>query len=460
MIPLDPYKDKTLAILGLGRTGRSVAQALVGAGAHVTVWDDGESGRKAAEADGLAVVDPKEWPWTSLDALVMSPGIPHKHPVPHPVAAEALRNQVPIIGDLALLGDYVAEVGACLMVVTGTNGKSTTTALIGHVAEKLSDKVAIGGNIGTGVLSLPALGEGGLYIVEASSYQLDLAPDLDPEVAVLMNISPDHLDRHGGMNGYVAAKRAVFETLAEQATAVVSLDDPYSAELVHDLRGAGKTVCTTSLYRNADVSVFGGKIHDDGAAVLDLSDLSLSSGPHNAQNVAVAFAALRALGFEASAIAEAMKDFAGLRHRMETIGRLENVEFINDSKATNAEAAAPALASREGIYWIAGGVAKAGGIGSLEPYFRNVCKVYLIGKAAEEFSETLSGKVEWVIEGTLDKAVRHATEDALKDQASTCVLLSPACASFDQFDSFEARGDAFRGEVSSLPGVQVMREAS
>lgn len=445
-----------LAVLGLGRTGRTAALALARSGAKVVAWDDGDAQRAAAEKElagfDVEILSHEAWSWAELEAMVLSPGIPHLHPAPHAAAVTAKINNVPIVGDLALLDGYAKSVGAKMLVITGTNGKSTTTGLIGHAASLLmGDNSATGGNIGTGVLSLPALGEGGLYVIEASSYQLELAPDLAADVAVLVNISPDHLDRHGGMDGYVRAKRRVFEAQGEDACAIISRDDPYSAELFCDLKSSGKSPVGVSVARQTDtgVSVANGCLFEDRAVVAKLDELSLVQGPHNAQNIAMAYASLRALGFSGSDIIVAMKDFSGLAHRMEMIATIGNVDFVNDSKATNAEAVAPALASRDNIYWIAGGVAKEGGISGLSPYFDHVRKAYLIGEAANDFETVLHGRVETALEGNLSQAVDHAYRDA-SSEADACVLLSPACASFDQFTSFEARGEAFREAVLQL----------
>jgi UDP-N-acetylmuramoylalanine--D-glutamate ligase len=451
---VDAYKGRTVAVVGLGKSGLAAARALTAGGATVLSWDDNEARRADAERAGFAVRDPTSIAGPTLAALVLSPGIPLTHPAPHPAVVRARAAKVPVVGDIEL---FAGAKGAARVVgVTGTNGKSTTTTLIGHILKTIGAEVAVGGNLGTPALDLPALGPAGIYVLELSSYQLDLVESLRLDVAVLLNLSPDHIDRHGDMAGYVAAKTRIFRNQGAGQTAVVGRDDTDSeriyAALAAEQRRRVIGIAATRTLANG-VCASDGVVRDTatpGAGVA-LAGIQSLLGVHNWQNAAAAVAAVGALGFSFAAIAAALPRFAGLAHRMELIATIDRVRYVNDSKATNADAAARALASFDHIYWIAGGLAKAGGIVSLAPYFAKIAHAFLIGTAADEFARTLDGRVPHTQSGTLEAALDAARRAALTGGcADPVVLLSPACASFDQFANFEARGERFRALVQAL----------
>jgi len=458
VIEVFPFAGYPVAVMGLGKSGLATAEALRAAGAEVWAWDDSEAKRAEAKAKGFEPVDLTTCHWNELTSLVLSPGIPHTHPKPHPVAALAKQHKVEIIGDIELLAR--CERHASYIGVTGTNGKSTTTALIGHILKKVGKRAAVGGNIGTPVLALDPIGDG-IYVLEMSSYQLELTVSLTFDVAVLINISPDHLDRHGGMDGYIDAKKLIFHRQTSPRTAVVGVDDPYSLALHDELMRIGdQHIIAISAVRRIDRGVYVHEgvlfdaIQSDAEEIGDLRPIATLPGEHNWQNAAAAYAACRALGIEGKAIVEAMASYPGLPHRQETVAVAGGLTFVNDSKATNADAAAKALSCYDAIYWIAGGRAKEGGIASLKPFFGRIRHAYLIGESAEPFAAALPGAVPRTMSGTLEAAVTAAHRDAVNDKAAGAViLLSPAAASFDQFANFEARGDAFRALALALPGA-------
>jgi UDP-N-acetylmuramoylalanine--D-glutamate ligase len=459
VINLASFAGRKVAVMGLGKSGIATAEALRAAGAEVWAWDDSAAGRKAAEARGLTPIDLTQCDWRQVSSLVLSPGIPHTYPKPNPVATLAKQHNVEIIGDIELLAR--SERQARYIGITGTNGKSTTTALIGHILRKAGRRIAVGGNIGTPVLALDPLGDG-LYVLEMSSYQLELTPSLAFDVAILINITPDHLDRHGGMDGYVAAKRLIFRGQGAKQTAVVGVDDEHSRHIQADLSArGGQIVIPISITRPVDGGAYvkDGILYDatrgTATRVADLNPIPTLPGSHNWQNAAAAYAACRAVGVEAGTIADALATYPGLAHRQELVAVVDGIPFINDSKATNADAAEKALVCYDAIYWIAGGLPKEGGIDALTPLFPRIRRAYLIGQAAADFARTLGDAAPHEIVGTLEAAVAAAHRDARRDKISgAVVLLSPACASFDQFANFEARGDAFRALAQALPGAR------
>ncbi len=467
MIVITEYAGRDVAVYGLGRTGLSVAKALKAGGARVHAWDDNEDTRVKAEAAGVALSDINKRDWQTFAALVLSPGIPYKFPQPHRIVRMAEMTGVPVIGDMELFARAVQalpERGRPKVVgVTGTNGKSTVTALIGHILKQAGRDARIGGNIGTGVLDLAPLHANAVYVLELSSYQLDLVKSLHCNVAVFLNMSPDHIDRHGSMEGYQAAKMRLFQNQTPQDTAVVGFDDMITQSIAIGLsaRGPASVIQVSATYTlGRGVSAVDGRLYDNqsGKAVFagKLDECPALPGRHNHQNAAAAFAACRALGLDARTIMAGLKTFPGLPHRLETVGEIGGVRFINDSKATNADSTAQALRTYKSVYWIAGGVPKAEGIAPLAPLFSRINKAYLFGAAENAFAATLKGKVPAETFGTLDRAVNAAYRDALAaGEPGAVVLLSPACASFDQYRDFEHRGDVFRSLVQTLIPAQV-----
>jgi len=466
MIPVRAFANADVAVFGLARSGVSSVAALKAGDARVVAWDDNPAGREAAEKAGARIIPHEQWPWDRLKAVILSPGVPLTHPAPHDVVMRARASGVEVIGDIELFAREIrpdpAKPGrAPVIAVTGTNGKSTTTALIGHVLQANGFAAEIGGNIGKPVLDLSPPNGRTIYVLEVSSYQIDLAPGLEPDISVLTNITPDHIDRHGSMDNYVAVKCRLLEQTDPNGHVVIGVDDSHTAAIHTRLaaRGRAETVpVSVGKVLGRGVFAVDGALYDAwGSRASRIMDLSLAThlpGAHNWQNAALAFAATKPFVKDARSIVQAIASFPGLAHRIEEVGRAGKVRFINDSKATNADAAERALVCFNDIFWIAGGRPKAGGIQSLAPHFPRIRKAYLIGEAADEFAATLAGDVPHEISGTLDNALAAASSDA---EAATApepvVLLSPACASFDQYRNFEVRGDAFRNLVRALPGV-------
>jgi len=465
MINLSFLSGTTIAVLGLGKSGMSAARALHAGGADVWAWDDSEDRRAAARAAGVPLVDLYTCNWREPSSLVISPGIPHTHPAPHPVAVLAKSHGREIIGDVELLGR--AQHNAQYIGITGTNGKPTTTALIAHILSRAGRDVAVGGNLGTPALDLAPLEAGGVYVLEMSSYQLEITLSITFDVAVLLNVSADHLERHGGLTGYTAAKRLIFRNQQAPNTAVVGIDDDISNGIYTDLTAAAEQIVVPISSRRAcpgGIYAHDGTLVDDSdgdaVRILDLRDAASLPGTHNWQNAAAAYAAGKAAGIAPPEIAAGLRSFPGLPHRQELVAVIEGIAYINDSKATNADAAGKALACYESIYWIAGGQPKDGGLAGLEPWFRKIAHAYLIGEAEAAFAAALTGSVPLTRCGDLTTAVRAARELAEQERRpGAVVLLSPACASFDQFRDFEARGDTFRAIVEALPGARTAAPA-
>jgi len=456
MLLCEGYTDTQVYVLGLGKSGLAAARALVRSGARVTVWDDQEESRAKAKLEGLRVREYDRINWGHMTALVISPGIPHTFPKPHPAAKLAKDSGVPIIGDIELLATSGAA--APQIAITGTNGKSTTTALLGHIVESTGRQVEIGGNLGPPISDMTMLEQDGVYVLELSSYQLELCPTARFKISVLLNVTPDHLDRHGGMSGYIQAKKNIFHSQGSGDTAIICIDDDVTAEIYADIQNrsglkiipiSSKTTLPNGIY------VKDGKLIDDldgqKKFIMNLNNLANLPGLHNAQNIVAAYAVARTLKIVSDQIVEAIQSFPGLAHRQEIIEYFDGITFVNDSKATNGEATAKALACYENIYWIAGGKAKETGLEGLAEFLPRIRKAFLIGDAAESFAKVLDGKVAFEISGDLETATHHAREMAVQDGLKNAVvLLSPACASFDQFANFEARGDAFRMTVDRM----------
>ncbi len=469
MIPVTVFKDQTVALFGLGGSGLVTAQALAAGGARVIAYDDAEASRRKAGEAGITVQDLTTIDWTTVAALVLAPGVPLTHPAPHWAVTLARNAAVEVIGDIELFCRERAATSrrSPFIAITGTNGKSTTTALVTHILRMAGRDVQMGGNIGTAILALAPPKPGRVHVVECSSYQIDLAPGLSASVGVQLNISPDHLDRHGSIENYAAIKERLITGVEGGGTCVVGVDDDASAAMADRAEQAGKYVVRISvrrplpdgIWRDGETLV----VSEGGAERfrLPLGGIGALRGVHNAQNAAAAFAACRGVGVAPEVIAVAMQRFPGLAHRMEEVAEKDGVLFVNDSKATNADAAERALLSFSDIYWIAGGKPKAGGIVPLAPLFGRVRKAYLIGEAAADFSATLGAGVPHEISGTLETAVAAAARDAAAaGHPGGVVLLSPACASFDQYPNFEVRGDAFRAAVAAVEGVAMRTQST
>ncbi|NEJ72326.1 UDP-N-acetylmuramoyl-L-alanine--D-glutamate ligase [Rhizobium phaseoli] len=462
MIPVTTLKDRKVALFGLGGSGFATARALVSGGAEVTAWDDNPDSVAKAAAEGIRTEDLHTIDWSRQALFVLSPGVPLTHPKPHWTVDLARAAGVDIVGDVELfVRERRAHAPDCpFIAITGTNGKSTTTALIAHILKSSGYDTQLGGNIGTAVLTLDPPKAERYYVVECSSYQIDLAPTLNPSAGILLNLTPDHLDRHGTMQHYADIKERL---VAGSDVAIVGVDDSHSALIADRVERADVKVVRISRR-----SVVASGIYAEGTRLIqavggamlpfaDLDGIQTLRGSHNAQNAAAAVAACLAVGVSADDIRTGLASFPGLKHRMQPVGQRGRVVFVNDSKATNADAAAPALSSYDRIYWIAGGLPKAGGITTLAPYFPRIAKAYLIGEAAAEFAATLGEVVPYEISGTLERAVAHAAADAERDESSaSAVMLSPACASFDQYKNFEVRGDAFVGHVAALDGIAML----
>jgi UDP-N-acetylmuramoylalanine--D-glutamate ligase len=464
VIPVTGFAGKKVAVFGLGGSGLASASALLAGGADVVAFDDDAASVAKANAAGIPTADLRQIDWAKIAALVLAPGVPLTHPKPHWTVTLAQQAGVEVIGDIELFCRERRKraPGAPFMAITGTNGKSTTTALIAHLVTSAGMDAQLGGNIGTAILSLAPPAVNRVHVIECSSYQIDLAPSLDPSIGILINLTEDHLDRHGTMEHYAAVKERLVAGVPKDGAAIVGVDDEWCQNIAVRLAQAGKHVVRISVRRKLSSGLFveGERIMRAGAGgaqpIAELGGIGSLRGLHNAQNAACATAAALALGLEPKAIQAGLRSFPGLPHRMEEVGRRGAVLFVNDSKATNADSTAQALACFGDIFWIAGGKPKTGGIESLRGFFPRIRKAYLIGEAADEFAATLGNDVPHEIDGTLDKALAAATRDA---QATTAaepvVLLSPACASFDQYRNFEVRGDAFRTLVRALPGVTV-----
>jgi UDP-N-acetylmuramoylalanine--D-glutamate ligase len=462
VIPITTFAGKKVAVFGLGASGLISASALLAGGADIVAFDDDAASIAKASAGGIPTADLRQVDWAKIAALVLAPGVPLTHPAPHWVVQFARKANVEVIGDVELFCRERRQhaPSAPFVAITGTNGKSTTTALIAHLTAAAGMDAQLGGNIGTAILSLAPPSTGCVHVIECSSYQIDLAPSLDPSVGVLINLSEDHLDRHGTMKNYAAVKERLVSGVPDDGTAIIGVDDEWCHKIATRLAQAGKRVVQISVRRKLKDGLYveSGRIlrAQDGQSSLiaELGGIGSLRGLHNAQNAACAAAATLALGLEPAAIQAGLRSFPGLVHRMEEVGRRGAVLFVNDSKATNADSAAQALACFHDIFWIAGGRPKTGGIESLRSFFPRIRKAYLIGEAADQFAATLADAVRHEITGTLDKALAEAARDAATSSAQEpVVLLSPACASFDQYRNFEVRGDAFRALVQALPGL-------
>ncbi|OUS07193.1 UDP-N-acetylmuramoylalanine--D-glutamate ligase [Rhodobacterales bacterium 52_120_T64] len=458
MIPVRGYTGARVGVLGLGVSGLATAAALQAGGATPVCWDDSDVARAKAEDAGYEISDlTKGRSYEDLAALIVSPGIPHLYPEPHAAIQMAWESGVVVDNDVGLFFQSFAlqewdmfERYPRVVCVTGSNGKSTTSALLHHILEEAGIPTQLGGNIGIGSLGLEPARDGDVVVLELSSYQIELARALQPDVAVFLNLSPDHLDRHGGIGGYFAAKKRLF-TQGGPERSVIGVDQSEGQFLASVMReGAGAadpviSISTARQMKGKSWSVFARKgflvewRKGRQVASIDLRNVAGLPGAHNHQNACAAYAVCRSLGLAPKQIEPHIRDYHGMRHRCQAVANTDGVKFVNDSKATNADAAGKALGAFSCIRWIAGGQAKEGGIAELAPLFHKVAKAYLIGEAAEMFAGQL-GDTPYEISETLEAAVKAAKAEA---EAGDTVLLAPACASFDQFENFEKRGEAF-----------------
>ena len=464
MIPVQAVEGQTIAVLGLGRSGRATVAALREGGARVVAWDDGADTRARAEAEGIELRDlTRPQSWEGISALITSPGIPHLFPQPHPAIAMALDLGVPVDNDIGLFFRSFATMDwgrfdtvPRVIAVTGSNGKSTVTALIHHILEQAGRPTQMGGNIGTGVLSLEPPADAEVIVLELSSYQTDLARSLTPDVAVFTNLSPDHLDRHGGMGGYFAAKRRLFAEGGPDR-AIIGVDETEGRYLAGQLSFGPQDDRVIRISAGQKLERFGWSVfarkgylaeYRKGRQVasIDLRAVIGLPGEHNHQNACAAYAACRAVGLAPRQIEDAFHSFAGLPHRSQTVAEIGGVRWVNDSKATNTDSAAKALQAFQRIRWIAGGMGKEGGIAALQPHLDRVVKAYLIGHSARDFALQMGQTPHEVVE-TMDQAVARAHAEA---QPGETVLLAPAAASFDQYPDFEKRGEDFTALVLAL----------
>jgi UDP-N-acetylmuramoylalanine--D-glutamate ligase len=463
MIAVTSFAGRTVAVFGLGGSGLASCQALRAGGANVVAGDDGIDRLAQAAQAGFATADLRTVSWANFAALILTPGAPLTHPAPHWSVLMAREAGVEVIGDIELFcrerRRYAPD--APFVAITGTNGKSTTTALIAHLMRVAGYDTQMGGNIGTAILSLEPPRMGRVHVIEMSSYQIDLTPSLDPTVGILLNVSEDHIDRHGTLENYAAVKERLVAGVQPQGTAIVGVDDTFSRNTADRIEQAGQRVVRVSVRNPLADGVYvehESILRASGGArseIARIGGIGSLRGLHNAQNAACAAACALALGVPGETLQAGLRSFPGLAHRMEQVGRRDHVLFVNDSKGTNADAAAHALSSFANIFWIAGGKPKQGGIASLAEFFPRIRKAYLIGEAAPEFAKTLGERVPHEISETLDVAVAHAARDAeAAGLADPVVLLSPACASFDQYRNFEIRGARFRELVTALPGVK------
>ncbi len=462
MIDLSVLKGSSFVVLGLARSGLATVRALVAAGIDYVAWDDNTATRDAASHAGVKLADPASIDWSRFTALIISPGIPNRLPKPHAAAEAARAAGKKIICDVELLA--VAQPESRIVGVTGTNGKSTTTALIGHILTSAGVTCEVGGNIGRGALDLAPLGVGGVYVLELSSYQLELLDTFRAHVAVWLNITPDHIDRHGDMAGYVAAKEHIFDRQVPGDCAVIGVDDDHSRAVHKKMAGRYRIAAPPVAFDRpviGGISFRAGRLIDADGYSANFSDVPTLPGDHNAQNAACAFVACRWLRVSREEIMKGLKTYPGLPHRQERVATVGDVIYVNDSKATNADATAHALSSYRDIYWIIGGQAKEGGVAPLAPYFERIRHAFLIGEATDLFAGQLEGKLAYTRCGDLQSAVAAAHELSQSDaKGPAVVLLSPACASWDQWKSYEHRGDAFRTMARALPGAQSLGRAA
>lgn len=450
---INKYKNQNVAVFGLGKTGLSAINALINGGAKIYAWDDNAEQVENAKMiyKECNFIHPQEYDWREINALIVSPGIPISYPEPHWIVKLAKAFNCKIKSDIELFLEAKTEKQK-VIGVTGTNGKSTTTSLIGHILSTAGKKVAVGGNLGTPVLDLNANAE--IYVIELSSFQLEHMDEINVDISVLLNITADHIDRHGSMENYIAAK---LKLINGSETAVIGCDNKITARIFNDFAGNKVPISGKTLIEKG-VSCAEGSLFDYRKCIsINNTKINLIS---NAENIAAAYAVCKMLRVSSSDIISGIEPFSGLKHRNELLGRIRNVLFVNDSKATNAESSEKAILSYENIYWIVGGRSKEGGIESLSRHFTRIKRAYLVGESAGVFASTLRGKIDFIQCGNLQNAFEFAYKDALNANKEATVLLSPACASFDQWKNFEERGEAFCKMFEKLKNSFTMTHAS
>ncbi|WP_407965799.1 UDP-N-acetylmuramoyl-L-alanine--D-glutamate ligase [Bartonella sp. C271] len=463
MIFVECYKGQKVAVFGLGKSGIATAKALISCGTEVVAWDDNYSSVEAACKENIPTKNLYHEDWSEFVALILAPGVPLIYPRPHWVVEKARQENIEIIGDIELFvrarNLFLQQHGfddqdVPFIAITGTNGKSTTTALLAHLLEKMGYDVQMGGNIGTAILTLKPFVKKRIYVIECSSFQIELAPSLQPTVGLLLNLTPDHIDRHGSFERYVQIKECV---ISRASRALISIDSLVCRALYQKLFDEGYQIDPVSKehFVKNGFYVEGTKLfsirHGQHRLLADLANITSLRGSHNAENALMALATLQILKIATLNIEEHLASYLGLAHRMQQVCKIGSILFINDSKATNAEASMPALATFNNIFWIVGGQAKEGGIDALKGFFYKIRKAYLIGNAAENFARIIGSAFPFSMSLTLENAVREAVNDATRDiKQESVILFSPACASYDQFKNYEVRGETFVSLVMQL----------
>ena len=449
------FHDQTFYVVGLGKSGLSTLAALKRTGAHVFAWDDKNLNKTALKKLDVPWISPKQAPWDTIDALILSPGIPHDLPHPHAAAVLAKVHDSPLLCDVDLF--FQEQQGKSFVGITGSNGKSTTTSLTAHLLKATGIKAEAGGNLGVPAFDMPDVGPKGVYVMELSSFQLERLQTPALDVAIFLNISPNHLDRHGDMPHYQQAKLHIFDLLKPHGKKIIGVDDPLSEAIYNSLEGPYTIPVSGTRQLNTGVYVDRGWLVDHLGTlpkdVLNLSLLGSLKGSHNHQNIAASYAAARILSdMSHTTFIDAIQTYKGLPHRQEWVGTKNNIAFINDSKATTLEAATKSLSAFSNVYWIVGGDPKEGSVelDPIRPFFSHIKHVYTIGKSTEAYHALLKDSLPTDAMGTLAKAVKKAFEDASARGGRATILLAPACASYDQYAHFEERGDHFRTLAQKL----------
>ena len=453
MIPVNGYAGQNVAVLGLGRTGQSVARALKQGGASIHVWDDSEETRERIKRQDLTLTNLNSVDWRTFEVLVLSPGVPYKFPSPHPIVKNAQECGVSIVGDMELFSQWINSIPMVerpiVIGVTGTNGKSTTTAMIAHTLEYAGMNVQMGGNIGTGVLDLCPRTKNAVFVLELSSYQLDLTQSLHCNIAILLNISADHIDRHGNFDNYVRAKGKIFSNQTKADIAIINAEDTACRLIGNIVSRSAEVIDLPSRLMSKEEWSLVGRL-DQPAYEEDKPNTVTSAKHFNSQNVNATYIAGKWLGIQIETISEALENFEGLEHRKEFVTRINKVTFINDSKATNESSVRDALSSYQNIYWIAGGRAKENSFDVLAEIVKTVVKGYFIGEAKSGLEQTFRDRMPVELCASLVDAIEKAYVEAHASGKEATVILSPACASFDQFKNFEHRGQVFKQTVEKL----------